>query len=311
MKSIQRIMGSLALTFLMLLTFQNCGQPGSLKLSSDGVASSKVTNSGGPGLIVGPIPTPSAEPATQPPASAQETPPASAQETPPASAQVIPPVSTDGPLPTPLQCDLMSVSAVSLNIKEVKAPSASGASSHLFEIVTNDIAQGSLHTIKIRALHTARKIDKIDLELAANGSLMMTGNQSTVLGVSTPAGGHKLRLLLDRQDYSVTKGQIYNLNFKVESSHQVVKNSCEAKKHDDDDEDENDADHDSDVRGLASSPQAKAKMSSQKEEQGEHNETDDDDDDDDDDSESKTCVAKADECRLFLNLTNGSLSAAQ
>lgn len=296
MTSIQRILGSLALTILMLLTFQNCGQPGSLALKSDGVSSSKLSDSAGPGLVVGPMtPTTPSTPSTQGPVS---TPPVASQDTPAGTKK--------DPQPTTLQCDSMGVSAVSLKIKEVKAPSASGASSHLFEIVTNDSTQGANHSIKVRALHSARKLDKVDLILEATGSLMMTGNRSAMLKVSAPANGQKLRLALDHQNYSVTEGQIYSLNFKVDSSQQVVKNSCAVKKCDsDDDEDESD----DDINEVPST-HPMAKMSATN---GVHSEQTADDDDDDDEQESagKTCVPKADECRLFLNLSNGSLSAAQ
>lgn len=270
MNSMQRILSACLGTIVILLAFQNCGQPGSLALKSQGAESTKVSTTADPGLIVGPV-----NPPAQPPAGS-------------------PPVNTDGPAPvavrppvqlpaTPLRCDTMRVSDISLFVSEVKVPSASGASSHLFEIITNDSAVGSAHKIVVRALHSARKIDKIDLEMAKTGSLMLDGNQQSLLSVSAAVQGHKIRLILDRQDYAVTQGQVYTLSFKVDAAKQALKNTCEAKKCDSD-EDDDDA------------MESKAQP---------------DKDDQDDEHEGKKCVPKADECRLFLHLSDGSLKAGQ
>ncbi len=267
MNSIQRILAAFLGTIALLLAFQNCGQPGSLTLNSQSTESSKVTGATDPGLIVGPI-----DPPAQPPA----TPPINT-DGPPAAA-VIPPAA-------PLQCDTMGVSDISLNVSEVKAPSASGASSHLFEIITNDSAVGSTHKIVVRALHSARKIDKIDLVMAKTGSLLLSENQQSLLGVSAAVQGHKIRLLLDRQDYIVTQGEVYTLTFKVDAAKQAVKNTCEAKKCADDDKDD----------------ALQAKASHDKDEQ----------DDEDDEDDHKKCTPKADECRLFLHLSEGALKAGQ
>ncbi len=223
MNSLKLILGSFVGAMLILIAFQNCGQSGSLALNSQGTESLKV--SADPGLIVEPIDQPAI----------------------PAPVLNLPPVA-------PLQCDTVGLSDISLNILEVKAPSASGASSHLFEIIKNDSAVGEVHTILVRALHSARKIDKIDLILSKDGSLMQAEDQLTLLSVSTAIQGHKIRLFLDRQDYTVTKGQLYTLNFRVDALRQVVKNSC----------DEND--------------------------------------------DIQNCVSKKNVCRLFLNLSEGSLN---
>ncbi len=283
MNSIQRILSAFLGTLVILIAFQNCGQPGGLTLSSQGTESSKVSTMADPGLIVGPIDQPAQPAAT-------------------------PPINTDGPAPvaalppaTSLQCDKMGLSDISLHVLEVKVPSASGASSHLFEIINNDSAMGSAHKIVVRALHSARKIDKIDLELAKSGSLMLAANQQTMLGVSAAMPGHKIRLMLDRQDYVVTQGQLYTLSFKVDASKQAVKNTCEAKKCDSDE----DEDDDDDVEEAGASSHLQAKATTDKDDQ------DDDDKDDDDEHEGKKCVPKADECRLFLHLSEGSLKAGQ
>ena len=129
---------------------------------------------------------------------------------------------------------------------------------------------------------------------------MLAGNQQTLLGVSAAIEGHKVRLMLDRQDYTVTQGQLYTLSFKVDASKQAVKNSCEAKKCDskkDDDDDDKD-----DVKEASSASHLESKANHEK---------DDQDDDDDEEHEGKKCVPKPDECRLFLHLSAGSLKAAQ
>ncbi len=298
MNSIHRILSAFLGTLVILIAFQNCGQPGGLTLSSQGTGSSKISTTSDPGLIVGPIDQPPQPLASQPANMGGLTPPVSS-----------PPVNTDGPAPVtvmppaaPLQCSTMGIADISLNVLEVKAPGASGASSHLFEIITNDSAVGSAHKIVVRALHSARKIDKIDLELAKTGSLMLAGNQETLLGVSTAGEGHKISLMLDRQDYTVTQGQLYTLSFKVDASKQAVKNTCEAKKCDSDEDDDDDKD---DVEEAGASSHLQAKATTDKDDQ------DDDDKDDDDEHEGKKCVPKADECRLFLHLSEGSLKAGQ
>ena len=287
MNSIQRILSACFGTIVILLAFQNCGQPGSLALKSQGVDSTKISTTADPGLIVGPVNPPAQPPAGSPPVNTDG----------PAPVAALPPVE---PPAAPLKCDTMGVSDISLNVSEVKAPSASGASSHLFEIITNDSAVGSAHKIVVRALHSARKIDKFDLEMAKTGSLMLDGNQQSLLSVSAAVQGHKIRLILDRQDYAVTQGQVYTLSFNVDAAKQALKNTCKAKKCDSD-EDEDDDKKDAVEANSSDHLQSKARP----------DKDDQDDEDDEDEHEGKKCVPKPDECRLFLHLSEGSLKAGQ
>ncbi len=82
-------------------------------------------------------------------------------------------------------------------IKEVKAPSASGASSHLFSHDQSIALVKGLNKILLTAKHDARKINKLDLIMAEKSA------------------GKKIRLFLDREDYIVSQGKTYELSFTL------------------------------------------------------------------------------------------------
>ncbi len=93
-------------------------------------------------------------------------------------------------------------------IKEVKAPSASGASSHLFAHDQSIALTKGLNKILLTAKDDARKINKLDLVMAEKSA------------------GKKIRLFLDRADYVVSQGKTYELSFTLTPAGENETNSC-------------------------------------------------------------------------------------
>lgn len=161
----------------LLLAFQNCGQPGSVSAASPQIAKlTDIANSDVPNQDI--------------------------------PKDDIPKDDDDSEDSHNLCEDTVEGSV----IKEVKAPSASGASSHLFSHEQSIKLLMGANKILVTAKDDARKLDKIDLVMAEK------------------AEGKKIRIELDREDYVVVQGKTYEFSFSLTS----LAGKLEDKAHEDD-----------------------------------------------------------------------------
>ncbi len=160
---------------VLIFAFQNCGQPGSLTQSSAQIAK----------LSEADIPAAGEE------VVVDDTAPVVVDDTAPVVVDDTVPVVVDDGVN---MCESDLEGAI---IKEVKAPSASGASSHLFSHDQSIALLKGQNKILLTAKHDARKINKLDLVMAEKSA------------------GKKIRLFLDREDYVVVQGKTYELSFTL------------------------------------------------------------------------------------------------
>lgn len=198
---------------LLVITFQNCGQAGSIHSSADPSLKIDLDDSvAEPNVEPPPIVIdPSQE---QPPIADDSYIPKQDDNNPPnndvVDNQDDPVVDNDmGYQDNPVITDnnnnddvCKDLSAQNLMAIGIRAPSASQASSHLFSLMSSVNLVNGENSLILKAKEHARKVDKLDLLMDGKGK------------------ESRIRLILDRNNYVIEANGVYVLTFGITSKQQ-------------------------------------------------------------------------------------------